>query len=144
VPAEISVTPPMGPIHIVTSSPMLQGLAMELDAKHGRVILSPPPHVNLVQVAEFQGRHYLRNGYHRVYDAVSAGVKELPALVVPVINPAELELGGTAFGAGYVAGRPRPPLVADLCMPAAIDIDMRERRYGVTINLDVKPFNIGI
>jgi hypothetical protein len=144
VPAEITLTPPLGPIHIVTSSPMLQGVRMELDAARGRIIVSAPPHLNLVQVAEFQGRYYLRNGYHRVYDAVSSGIKEMPALVMPVINPAELELGGTAFGAVYVAGRPRPPLVADLATPAAMDIELRERRYGVTISLDVKPFSIGI
>jgi hypothetical protein len=144
VPAEISLAGPTGPIYVVTSSPVLQGLAVELEAKTGRVVLSPPPHVNLVQVAQFQNKFFLRNGYHRVFDAVSSGVAEIPALIVPVNDPREIELGGTAFGFGYVLNRPRPPLVADLCTQAAIDIQMRERRYGVAVNLDVKSFNIGI
>jgi hypothetical protein len=34
--------------------------------------------------------------------------------------------------------------VADLLTPAATSSKVRERRYGVLISLDAKPFNIGV
>ena len=145
VPAEVSFMQPFGPIQILSSNPGMQGLAMELDQTAGKVMLSPPKHMNLVQVVNFQGRHFLRNGYHRVSDAIVAGLTEFPALVVEAFNPNEVALAGnTVFGFGYVQGLQRPPLVADFNTPAALTTKVRERRYGVIVNLDIKPINIGI
>jgi hypothetical protein len=81
VPAELSFTPPDGPIQITSSSPMLQGVRIDLDRSNGRVTLGPAKHINLVQVKEFNGRYYLNNGYHRVFDLLGAGRTEIPALV---------------------------------------------------------------
>src|SRR5262249_25152556 len=81
VPAEVSFIQPSGPIQILTSSPSLQGLHLEFDALTGTVKLGAAKHLNLIQVTHWNGRHYLRNGYHRVVDAIGAGIFELPALV---------------------------------------------------------------
>jgi hypothetical protein len=144
VPAEISFVPPAGPIQITSSSPTLQTVKIEMERTTGQVTLAPTPHINLVQVQEFNGRFYLRNGYHRVYDLLAAGRTEIPALVSQALAPQEVELGPAGFGIGYTMGIARPPLVADFLGAAAIEAKVRERRYGVAINLDIKPFSIGI
>ena len=145
VPAEISLTPPLGPIYIMSSSPHMQGFEVQLDGAVGRVIIQPPKHINLIQVMHYSGRYYLRNGYHRLFDAVTARIAEIPALVVEALQPQDLNLPGFgAFNTGYTMGLPRPPLVSDFVGPEAIPIKMRERRYGVSIGLQVSPFNLGI
>jgi hypothetical protein len=146
VPAEISFFQPLGPIQILTSSPALQGLRAELDSQAGTVKLGAPKHLNLVQAVHLGGRHYLLNGYHRVADALLAGVTELPALVTEaVFGPQDVQLRGEGmFNIGHILGLPRPPLVADFHTAAAISSRVRERRYGVLIDLVVKPLLIGV
>lgn len=123
---------------------MLQGLSLEMDATTGRISLGPAQHINLVQVKEFNGRFYLLNGYHRVFDLLASGKVEIPALVSKALAPQEVDLGPTSFNIGYTMGLARPPLVPDFLGPAALETQVRLRRYGVTINLDMKPFNIGV
>jgi hypothetical protein len=146
VPAELSFFPPLGPIYVVSSSPLMQGMNVELDAVKGTVTLSPPKHVNLLQVSHFAGRYYLRNGYHRLFDIISSGLHEAPALVVEALQPQDVALppGVAAFDFGYTMGLKRPPLVADFSTDAAITTKMRERRYGVSVTLQLSPFGIGI
>jgi len=145
IPAEISFIPPLGPIQILTSNPGLQGLAVEIDQPSARVMLSAPKHVNLVQIVHLSGRYFLRNGYHRIADALKAGVREFPALVVDGFSPNDIALPGVGmFNAGYVIGLQRPPLVQDFFTGAALTTKVRERRYGIIVNLNVNPINVGI
>ena len=145
VPAEINFIPPKGPIQILSSSPTFHGLSVDFDFANGKVLLGPPKHVNLIQVSRFQNKYYLRNGYHRVADAIANGVNKIPAIVVEAFNPGEVQLKGqNFFGFGYVANLPRPPLVADFSTKAAVSTKIRERRYGMIVNLDISPINIGI
>jgi hypothetical protein len=146
VPAEISFTPPLGPIQIVSSSPNLNGLQAELDGSASRVILQPAKHINLIQVVSFGGRHYLRNGYNRVVDALAAGVEEIPAVVVQAVLPQDVALapGWASFDLGFVMGVVRPPLMSDFHSAASLIVPTRERRYGVSIALQISPINIGI
>lgn len=145
VAAEVSFVQPAGPIQVLSSNPAMQGLTMELDQATSRVMIGAPRHLNLVQVAHFQGKYFLRNGYHRVVDAIAAGLSEFPAIVTEVLNSTDAALPGVGtFNIGYVFSLPRPPLVADFKTSAAMQIKVRERRYGVMIGLDIKPLNIGI
>lgn len=145
VPAEINFIPPKGPIQILSSSPTFQGLSVDFDFANGKVLLGPPKHLNLIQVSHFQNKYYLRNGYHRVADAIANGVTEIPAIVVEAFNPAEVQLSGqNFFGFGYVANLSRPPLVADFSTQATVSTKTRERRYGMIVNLEISPLNIGI
>lgn len=50
VPAEITFMPPFGPIYVSSSSPHLAGLEVRLEVEHGRVVIEPPKHINLIQV----------------------------------------------------------------------------------------------
>jgi len=145
IPAEISFIPPLGPIQILTSNPGLQGLAVEIDQPSARVMLSAPKHLNLVQIVQLNGRYFLRNGYHRIADALKAGVREFPALVVDGFSPNDIALPSVGmFNAGYVIGLQRPPLVQDFFTGAALTTKVRERRYGIIVNLNVNPINVGI
>lgn len=146
IPAEVSFVAPSGPIQILTSNPALSGLHVELDTKTSTVKIGAPKHLNLVQIAHFAGRHYLINGYHRAADALRTGITKFPALVFEALmGPNDIQLPGIGpFGVGYVAGLPRPPLIADFATGAAIDAKVRERRYGVLVDLQTRPLVIGI
>lgn len=85
------------------------------------------------------------NGYHRVTDAIAANVTELPALVREGVGPMDIpNLGQGAFNPQFLMMMPRPPLVRDFYSAAAIDTRVRERRYGVLIEVIPKPLVIGI
>lgn len=147
VPAEITFIPPLGPIYITSSSPHLAGLTVRTEAERGRIVIEPPKHINLIQVMSFAGRYYLRNGYHRVVGALAAGVTELPALVVDALQPAEVELpqlGPAGFGVIHSMSLARPPLVSDFNGAGAIRMEMREKRYGASVALQISPLNIGV
>jgi hypothetical protein len=148
VPVEISFIPPQGPIYLVSSSPHFAGLGIQLDSENHRVIIQPPPHVNLIQVCQLGGRYYLRNGYHRVVGALRAGIAELPALVVDANQPPDVELpqlGPASFSVlRYIMSLGRPPLVADFGGEATVNIRMRERRYGASVSFQISPLNIGV
>jgi hypothetical protein len=145
VAAEVSFMPPNGPIQILSSNPAMQGLMMELDQASGRVMISAPKHLNLVQVVQFNNRYFLKNGYHRVADALAAGLPEFPAIVIDALTPDDVALPGVGtFNLGYVLGLQRPPLVSDFHTAAALTTKVRERRHGAIISLDIKPVNIGI
>lgn len=145
VAAEVSFTQPFGPIQILSSNPAMQGLSMELDQAAGTVKMSAPKHLNLVQVVQFNNLFFLKNGYHRVSDALAAGVQEFPAIIINALSPNDVALPGVgAFNLGYVLGLKRPPLVSDFYSAAAVDAKVRERRYGILISLDLKQINIGV
>jgi hypothetical protein len=144
VAAEVGFTPPVGPLQILTSNPALQGIAVNMEPG-GRIVISAPLHPNLFNVVHFNGRHYLRNGYHRAVDALIAGMTQFPAIVTEGLFPQDVALVGMGpFNFGYVASLPRPPLLLDFISPASMASKVRERRYGVLVGLDVKPLNIGI
>lgn len=145
LPAEVNFIPPQGPIQILSSNPMFQGLAIDLDNINGKVTLGPSKHLNLTQVRYFQGKLFLFNGYHRVADAIRLGIAEFPCLVVEAFSPAELIVQDPRFfNFGYLSALARPPLVSDFSSQAAIITKTRERRYGMIVPLDIKPINIGI
>jgi hypothetical protein len=147
VPAEISFIPPLGPIYIVSSSPQMAGLHVRLDDKKAQIIIAPPSHINLVQVMQFNGRYYLRNGYHRVVGALAAGITELPALVVDATQPADVELGNigaAGFSVTHSMFLAHPPLVSDFNGTGTVEISMREKRYGASVSLQISPVNIGV
>ena len=76
---------------------------------------------------------------------MKAGVREFPALVVDGFAPNDIALPGVGmFNAGYVIGLQRPPLVQDFFTGAALTTKVRERRYGIIVNLNVNPINVGI
>ena len=101
----------------------------------------------MIQVMQFGGRYYLRNGYHRAVGALAAGISEVPAQIIDGNQPAAVELPGlglAGFSAAFSIMQPRPALVADLAGEASVEILMREKRYGASVSLQISPVNIGV
>jgi hypothetical protein len=66
-----------------------------------------------MQVAQLQGRWFLRDGYHRAYAFLRRGITRVPCIVVTATTLEELGLVRPGFvGADVLAGE-RPPLVGD-------------------------------
>jgi hypothetical protein len=65
-----------------------------------------------IQVVAFQGRHVLRDGYHRAVGLLRAGINEVPVARVEGIELADLAIRPGFFPADLVLG-PQPPLVVD-------------------------------
>jgi hypothetical protein len=86
--------PPRPPVFGSVSSPDPQSLVLKspsLDFQIFKKLFLPPPHHNLagieigvspafVQVVQFNGRYYLRNGFHRTYSLSLRGCSQLPCL----------------------------------------------------------------
>ncbi len=93
--------------HVVSRNPNLQAVAPwagPVPTPQGLVtvigfVLSIP--TSFVQVAEFDGRHYLRDGYHRAYALISAGVTNVPAFVRRIDTIEELVPPGMLPQAAY-------------------------------------------
>lgn len=80
----------------------------------------------LVNVARWNERLYLSNGFHRVYGARIAGATEVPCLVRDVAHPSHagiLENGGTFSEARLTA--PDPPTVAHFTQGRAFPVQIR-------------------
>jgi len=67
-----------------------------------------------VQVVSIQGRHVLRDGYHRVVGLLRAGITHVPVALVSGVEVADLAIpqGGFFFPPDLVLGQ-QPPLAAD-------------------------------
>jgi hypothetical protein len=103
--------------HVVSRNPNLQAVAPwagPVATPQGLVIvigfvLSIP--TSFLQVAEFGGRRYLRDGYHRAYALLSAGIAMVPAFVRRIDTIEELVPPGMLPQAAYQG--PTPPFLAD-------------------------------
>jgi hypothetical protein len=65
------------------------------------------------EVACFRGRWFLRDGYHRAYTLLQAGIFEVPAIIVHARSLAELGATHPWFFPEEVLFSSTPPLVAD-------------------------------
>jgi hypothetical protein len=68
-----------------------------------------PP--SFIQVARFQGRYLLRDGYHRSFGLLSCGITRVPAYVRDFATAEELVPAGTLPRSAWVGDR--PPLLRD-------------------------------
>lgn len=84
------------------------------------------PSAPLVNVARWNDRLYLSNGFHRVYGARISGATEIPCLVRDVAHPGHAgiqENGGTFSEARLNA--PDPPTVAHFTQGRALAVQIR-------------------
>ncbi len=65
------------------------------------------------EVAEFRGRWFLRDGYHRAYRLLRAGVHQMPAVVIRARSLEELGATDPWFFSEDVLFSERPPRVVD-------------------------------
>jgi len=107
---EFNLDPDRRGITLVSPNPNLR--LTGLRHQTGAVVIRFGIPAGHVTVARFQGRHYLRNGYHRVAGLVHAGVTTVPAVVTDVDTFENMVVGDGGFG-GEVATWRVPPVMAD-------------------------------
>lgn len=66
---------------------------------------------SFLQVAQFDGRHFLRDGYHRALGFLKAGISQVPAFVRVVPSIEQLVPAGMLPQAAYMGCR--PPVLPD-------------------------------
>jgi len=120
--------------------PYLNSLAISF--ANGQLIFGSPTHVNLIQVAEHQGRYYLRNGYHRAALLLRNGVVRAPAAIVSGLPPNYQMGGADMIPLEEVVSLVRPPLIKDLLGPAAIPFWRRKKRTGKLLRFEAYPTQV--
>ncbi len=65
------------------------------------------------EVAQYAGRWFLRDGYHRAYHLLSAGVFSLPAVIIQARTPKELGAVLPRFFSEAILLSDHPPFVSD-------------------------------
>src|SRR5262249_19103194 len=90
----------------------------------GRIVLEIGWGSDLVQVGQFGGRYFVRNGYNRLYALRSLGHELAPALLVNCTQPEHALLGAPGFFAINVAFGARPPRMRHFFGPAGCEIRM--------------------
>jgi hypothetical protein len=66
-----------------------------------------------VQVAQYQGRSFLRDGYHRAAGLLRAGISRVPAIVIDAPTFQFITLSAPGLFDHEVAFSDRPPMLAD-------------------------------
>jgi len=69
--------------------------------------------VPFVQIAEFNGRWFLRDGYHRCYDLLRRGIRHIPCVFIRARSFDELGANPPVFLRQEVLLGERPPFVTD-------------------------------
>ncbi|HVL88560.1 MAG TPA: hypothetical protein VM681_11245 [Candidatus Thermoplasmatota archaeon] len=108
--------------------------------------LGAGPRLNWVQVVDVQGMYVLKNGYHRVAALHAAGHTEVPAVVTSAARLEEVVLPAPGFfNAGYLAGLPRKPMVADFQNPSfVVDVPHGKQKRVIEVRFDVASFNVPV
>lgn len=118
--------------------------SLTIAVSNGQLSFGSPSHINFVQVAEFEGRFYLRNGYHRATVLGRQGVTRTPAAVVSGLPP-NFQMGGPdMMQLERLAPLRRPPLIQDFFGDAALPIRRRKKRTGMMLRFEATPFQVPV
>jgi hypothetical protein len=89
------------------------------------------------EVAAFDGRWFLRDGYHRAYRLLRAGVTQLPAVIVRARTLAELGPVQPWFFSQETLFNPAPPRVIDF-LDDALTIEYTRPRLFKTLRVTIE------
>jgi hypothetical protein len=89
------------------------------------------------EVALYNGRWFLRDGYHRAYALLNAGIERLPSVIVYARSLAELGADKRWFFPESVLFSSRPPRVTDFLNPDLI-VEYDRPRTRKTIRLTIE------
>jgi hypothetical protein len=121
-------------VTLVSANPNLR--LTGLGRQPGAVVIGfglPAGHLN---VGRYQGRYYLRNGYHRVAGLIRAGVTTLPAVVTEAESFQHMALGNGTF-TEEITGWSAPPLLGDFWDDTvSLDSFRAIQRSGIHIRAD--------
>lgn len=89
------------------------------------------------EVAEFRGRWFLRDGYHRAYRLLQAGVRHVPAVVIRARTMEEVGAIQPWFFHERELFSDRPPLVVDF-LEKDLVLSYQRRRFIKTIRVRIE------
>lgn len=96
----------------------------------GFLVAAPP---SCMQVVRWQGRYFLKDGYHRALGFLRRGVYHVPSLVLDLPGERGLELGTGELSRSAVCGA-RPPLLTDyLDDGVAVEVELPDARRMVVV-----------
>jgi hypothetical protein len=97
---------------------------------------------SVLQVAEFEGRYLLRDGYHRAYGFLGRGITSVPAFVRSFSDLEELAIGPGMLPHDAFLGD-RPPLLPDyLDDSVAVDVELPAFQKMIVIQaLELTPMS---
>jgi hypothetical protein len=84
-----------------------------------------------IEVASYQGRWFLRDGYHRAFLLLKHGIFHVPAVVVHADSFAQVGATGKQFFAKEILFSGRPPMVTDFLDEEIAVCYLRPRRQRV-------------
>jgi len=89
-----------------------------------------------VQVAEFEGRMLLKNGYHRVVGLLAHGVSHAPVILLQCADYAQTGAAGPGFFARHVLMGPKPPLLKHYLSPFAMEFNAADLHKTIRLRPD--------
>lgn len=96
---------------------------------------------NFVQVAHFNDRYILKNGYHRSYQLLREGEEYVPAVVLYAQDYADTGAKGVGWFQKQSIMGARPPLVWDFFTEAAVELETKVQNKMIRVlaeKLDVE------
>lgn len=106
-----------------------------------RMNLEWGPTSNLIQVAHFEGRYYLKNGYHRAFQLGRLGIRQMPCIVVEANKWEDVVgIGTNVFPKGLLESA-NPPTCGHFLLNRAypVTLPILKRVIRIVMTADLVP-----
>ena len=88
----------------------------------------------LIQVAKYEGRYYLKNGYHRVYALRKAGVAYIPSILIEAKSTVDIGLTDPGFLPMSILKSNNPPTMGHFTNDRTFPISLKKTRREIKIS----------
>jgi hypothetical protein len=99
--------------------------------------------VPFVQVSEYNGRWFVRDGYHRCFGLLRRGVTKIPCVFVRARSFAELGAASPAFFPYEVLFGDRPPFLRDF-LDDAVSVTTRQIAQRKVVRVRAEEFTVAV
>jgi len=96
-----------------------------------------------VQVAEYNGRWFVRDGYHRCYGLLRRGITKIPCVFLRVRSLAELGAANPAFFPHEVLFSDRPPHLRDF-LDDSVSVTARQAAQRKVVRIRAEEFTVAV
>jgi hypothetical protein len=137
---EIIGNPSTGTFQIAAGTETGNVHLVKVRVDHERRLVELPfvPNRNWVQIAHFNKRYWIYNGYHRIYNLMALKVERIPCIIFEAQGPTEV-VGNVLDIQSFEALKtmPRPPIMKDYFSKAAIKVPRRRRKSRLLATVQV-------
>lgn len=99
--------------------------------------------VTFVQIAEYGGRWFVRDGYHRTYGLLRRGVYSIPSIFVRARNFQELGAAAAGFLPYEILFGERPPLLTDF-LDDAVSVSTNQKATRKVVRITAEEFVVEV